>query len=100
MDVIAMADYVGSTSGIIKHVTESKAKEFIVCTEMGVLYELQLKKPKKLFFDAGQKKCSDMKRVTLDNVVEALENMTNVVEMDEELRIRAKKPLERMLELG
>ena len=41
-----------------------------------------------------------MKRVTLENVAEALEQMTNVVEMDEDLRLRAKKPLERMLELG
>lgn len=100
MDVIAMADYVGSTSGIIHYVTESKAKEFIVCTEMGVRYELELKRPKKLFFDAGQCYCSDMKLVTVEKVAEALEQMTNVVELDEEMRLRAKKPLERMLELG
>ncbi len=100
MYVIAMADYVGSISGIIHYATESKTKEFIVCTEMGVRYALELKRPKKLFYDAGQCRCSDMKRVTLENVAEALEQMENVVELDEEIRIRAKKPLERMLELG
>ena len=100
MDVIAMADYVGSTSGIIHYVTESPAKEFIVCTEMGVRYELELKKPKKIFLDAGQCYCSGMKLVTVEKIAEALEQMTNVVELEEELRIRAKKPLERMLELG
>ncbi len=99
-DVIAMADYVGSTSGIIHYVTESRAKEFIVCTEMGVRYELQLKKPKKLFLDAGQCYCSGMKLVTLEKVAEALEQMKNVVELEEEVRIQARKPLKRMLELG
>lgn len=100
MDVIAMADYVGSTSGIITYAAESKCKEFIVCTEMGVRYELELKKPKKRFYDVGQKKCSDMKRITLNNVADALEQMSNVVELEEELLRKARKPLERMLELG
>ena len=100
MEVIALADYVGSTSGIINYVAESRNKEFIVCTEMGVLYELQLKKPKKRFYDAGQKQCSDMKRVTLEKVADALEKMENVVELEEGKRLAASKPLERMLELG
>ncbi len=100
-DVTELADYIGSTSGIIDYAEQSKAEEFIICTELGVLYELKQKNPDKRFYSAGhQQCCPDMKRITLEKVAEALEQMTNFVEMEEELRIRANRPLERMLELG
>lgn len=100
-DVTGIADYIGSTSGIIDYATESKAEEFIVCTELGVLYELKRKNPRKRFYPAkNQQCCPDMKRITLEKVAEALEQMSNVVEMEEKIRLLAKKPLERMLELG
>jgi quinolinate synthetase complex, A subunit len=101
MGVLAFADYIGSTSGIIDYATASKTKEFIICTELGVLYELKVKNPDKHFYAAGhQQFCPNMKRITLEKVAEALEQMTNTIEMEEDMRIRAKKPLERMLELG
>ncbi len=101
MDVISQADYVGSTSGIIEYASKSSAEEFIVCTELGVLYELKSKNPNKKFYSAGDSQCCpDMKLITLEKVKDALEKMTNAVEMEEEMRIRANKPLERMLELG
>lgn len=100
-DVVALADYVGSTSGIIDFATESDAEEFIICTEMGVLYELKLKNPGKRFYSVGHRQfCPNMKRITLEKVADALEQMTNTIELDEETRIKANKPLERMLELG
>lgn len=100
-DVTAMADYIGSTSGIIDFATASEEQEFIICTEMGVLYELQQKNPHKRFYSAGHHQfCPNMKRITLEKVAAALEHMTNTVEMEETMRIRANKPLERMLELG
>lgn len=99
--VVEMADYIGSTSGIIDFATSSKEQEFIICTESGVLYELRQKNPHKRFYPAGnQQFCPNMKRITLDKVAAALEQMTNVVEVEEEVRIRANRPLERMLELG
>ena len=68
---------------------------------LGVLYELKRKNPRKRFYPAkNQQCCPDMKRITLEKVAEALEQMSNVVEMEEEIRLLAKKPLERMLELG
>lgn len=101
LDVVEMADYIGSTSGIIDVATASEAKEFIICTEMGVLYELKQKNPGKRFYSAGHRQfCPNMKRITLEKVADALEQMSNVIEMDEDMRIRANKPLERMLELG
>lgn len=100
-DVVALADYVGSTSGIIDFATESSAEEFIICTEMGVLYELKQKNPGKRFYSVGHRQfCPNMKRITLEKVADALEQMTNTIELDEETRIKANKPLERMLELA
>lgn len=100
-DVTEMADYIGSTSGIIDYATVSEAQEFIICTEMGVLYELKQKNPGKRFYSVGHRQfCPNMKRITLEKVADALEHMSNTVEMEEDVRIRANKPLERMLELG
>lgn len=100
-DVTEMADYIGSTSGIIDYATASEAQEFIICTEMGVLYELKQKNPGKRFYSVGHRQfCPNMKRITLEKVADALEHMSNTVEMEEDVRIRANKPLERMLELG
>lgn len=100
-EVLKLADYVGSTSGIIDFATESAAEEFIICTEMGVLYELKQKNPGKRFYSVGHRQfCPNMKRITLEKVRDALENMANAIEMEEQMRIRARKPLERMLELG
>ncbi len=101
LDVTGLADYIGSTSGIIDYATQSHTEEFIVCTEFGVLYELKQKNPHKRFYLARNRQCCpDMKRITLKKVAEALEQMSNVVEMEEEMRLLARKPLERMLELG
>ena len=101
MDVIALADYVGSTSGIIDFATGDAGGEFIIGTEAGVLYELRQKNPGKRFYPVGQgQRCPDMKRITLENVASALEKMENRVELQEGIRQRAKEPLERMLELG
>lgn len=100
-DVTAMGDYIGSTSGIINYVTSSDAKEFIVCTELGVLYELHQKNPEKTFYAAGQNQfCGDMKRITLENVRDALKDLKNQVELPEELRLNAKKALDEMLRLA
>lgn len=100
-DVLELADYIGSTSGIIDYATKSDGEEFIICTEMGVLYELELKNPGKRFFSVGHRQfCPNMKKITVGKVLEQLQNMTNVVELEEELCSKANKPLERMLELA
>ena len=100
-DVVSLADYVGSTSGIIAFATESGAEEFIIGTEMGVLYELRQKNPGKRFYSVGHSQyCPDMRRITLEKVADALEQMSGRVELDEDIRRKAMKPLEWMLELG
>lgn len=99
--VTAMADYIGSTSGIIKFATESKAKEFIVVTEMGVLYELKKRNPDKTFYTAGNMQvCPNMKKITLDKIIDILEQEKPEVIMDAALMEAAHEPMKRMLELS
>lgn len=101
MDVVELADYIGSTSGIIDYATASDADTFIICTEMGILYELTQKNPTKKFYSVGHRQfCPNMKRITLEKVENALSTMGNQVEVDETLRIKALKSLARMLELA
>lgn len=99
--VLELADYVGSTSGIIKYATESKEKEFIICTEEGVAYELKQKNPdKEFFFTDTLPVCPDMKLVTLEKVLHVLKTGENEVHMEEASGEETRRPLERMLELA
>lgn len=106
-DVVALSDFVGSTSEIIDYATNSEREKFIICTEMGVFYELLQKNPKKKFYSVGHRQfCPNMKKVTLDKVEDVLERLAPGVQMPEEIRLspdmieRAAKPLQRMLELA
>lgn len=100
-DVIALSDFVGSTSEIIDYATGSTAEKFIICTEMGVFFELQQKNPAKKFYSVGHRQfCPNMKRVTIDKVERALEEMNPKMELSEELIESAAKPLVKMLELA
>ena len=100
-EICEMADYIGSTSGIIKYAGESAAREFIICTENGVRYELEKQNPEKVFyFTETEPVCEDMKRVTLDKILHVLETGENEVHVTDELRENSGKPLERMLELA
>ena len=100
-DVLAEADFIGSTSQIIDFATASDQKEFIICTEMGIFYELQLKNPDKKFYSVGHRQfCPNMKRIRLESVVEALETLGPEVELGEKMRLKAALPLQRMLELA
>ena len=100
-DVLELADFVGSTSQIIDYATNSDEKVFLICTEMGVFYELLQKNPEKKFFSVGHRQfCPNMKKIHLDSVLRALENPEEEVEMDEAMRQRAVGPLARMLELA
>ena len=101
MDVIAMGDYIGSTSGIIDYATKSDKKEFIICTELGVMYELKKRNPDKKFYGIGPKQvCIDMKKVTLENVLDAIKYDRNQVELEEELSRKAKHALDEMLRIA
>jgi quinolinate synthase len=100
-DALELADFIGSTSEIIDYVTASDKDVFIICTEMGIFYELMQKNPNKKFYSVGHRQfCPNMKKVSLAKVLSSLENMENTVVLDEELRLKANLPLKRMLELA
>lgn len=100
-DVLEISDFIGSTSEILDYATKSDAKEFIICTEMGIFFELEQKNPDKRFYSVGHRQfCLNMKKITLEKVVRAMEEMEPEVTMDEELRVKANAPLVKMLELA
>lgn len=100
-EVLQVSDFIGSTSEIIEYATKSDNKEFLIATETGVFYELQQKNPEKVFYSVkGDQICPDMKKVTLDNVLTALENFEPEVLMDAETIEKANAPLVQMLELA
>lgn len=100
-EVLEISDFIGSTSEILDYATKSDAKEFIICTEMGIFFELEQKNPDKRFYSVGHRQfCPNMKKITLEKVVRAMEEMEPEVTMDEELRVKANAPLVKMLELA
>ena len=100
-DVLEISDFIGSTSEILDYATKSDDKEFIICTEMGIFFELEQKNPDKRFYSVGHRQfCPNMKKITLEKVVRAMEEMEPEVTLDEELRVKANAPLVKMLELA
>lgn len=98
---LELADYIGSTAGIIDYAAKSDSKEFIIATELGVMYQLETNNPGKKFYSAGSTQtCPNMKKVTLEKVRDCLRDNTGVVEVSDEKRAAALKPLSRMLELA
>lgn len=101
-----IADKIGSTAVLLDFAGKSDAKEFIVATESGILHEMQKKYPDKLFIPAPPNdsscacnECSYMKLNTLQKVRDALANMSPAIEVDAAVAERARKPIERMLEI-
>lgn len=100
-DVLKYADYIGSTSGIIDYVVNTDAEEFIIGTVDGVFAEIKKNAPeKKLYTLKDEQVCVNMKKVTLEKILDVLENETNEIFVDKELAEYAMKPLNKMLELA
>lgn len=100
-EVLALSDYIGSTSGIIDYARASSKQEFIVCTEQGVRFRLRADNPdKRFYFPHPHPCCPAMKLNTLETVLSVLEQEDRTVEISEDLRTGALLPLDRMLKLG
>lgn len=100
-DALKLADYAGSTTGIIKYASQSPDTAFIICTEAGVFKELKSQNPDKSFYTVHDHQCCpDMKLITLENIASSLREMKNTVELAPEIMEQAKRPLNRMLELA
>jgi quinolinate synthase len=101
--IVGLADYVGSTAGILEYCGENEAEEFIVVTESGILVEMEKRFPAKKFIPAPavhEAKCNEcqyMKMVTLENILACLENEQPEVILDEETRQAAERAIENMV---
>jgi len=100
-ETLKLADFIGSTSQIIDFATGNEAAEFIICTEMGVFYELALKNPTKKFYSVGHRQfCPNMKKISLEDILTVLEHPEHEIILPEEVMEKAGRPLARMLELA
>lgn len=104
--VLKLADYIGSTTGLLNFTQKDDAMEYIVATETGILHQMQKASPNKTFIPAPPNNscacndCPHMKLNTLEKLYLCMEYETPEIIMDEELRKAAKKPIERMLEIS
>lgn len=99
-EVSALADHVCSTSGMYDYCRTSPATKFIIGTEAGILYKLRLDSPDKEFILASPALfCPNMKLTSLEDVLASLKTLTPVVTVPENIRIKAKAALDRMLEI-
>lgn len=104
--ILAMADYIASTTGILKFAVSSPAKEFIIATEAGILHQMQKAAPDKTFIPAPPEascacnECPFMKKNTMEKLYLSLKNLTPQINMDPGLMARARIPIDRMMELS
>lgn len=107
-EVLKVASYIGSTSGMINHVKTNPATKFIVATEAGILYQMQKEVPHKTLIPAPAKEdntcacseCGFMKMNTLEKLYMCLKNEAPEVDVSEEIRAKAIVPIQRMLDLS
>ena len=101
-EVVAKADYVGSTTGIMNYAKESDAKEFIIGTESSIVSHLQLACPDKMFYPLSKDLvCHNMKLTTIVDVLNSVKGIGGEeIELDEDVRLGAKRCIDKMIELG
>jgi len=98
-EVRALADRVASTEGMCRYVKETKAREIIVGTEIGIIHRLKKENPEKVFYPASEQAvCPNMKLITLEKVLWALEDMKPEIDVQADIAAKARRCIERMLE--
>ena len=104
-NILVHSDFIGSTSALINYVNNSKDKQHIIGTEPGVIHQMQKHNPEKQFFALPNQEgcacneCPHMRLNTMEKIVDTLRNLKNEITLDEDIRVRALKPLNRMLEI-
>ena len=100
-EVCNLADYIGSTRGIIEFASNNPAKEYIIGTEMGIFHPLKKNNPDKDFFPASENMiCQNMKLITLEKVLHSLKKLEPQVIVPEDIRKKSLKALNRMIEIS
>ncbi|HIJ51538.1 MAG TPA: quinolinate synthase NadA [Planctomycetes bacterium] len=98
--VKALSDQMLSTGQMLRYAAKSKAKQFIIATETGIIHTLKKQNPQAEFIPATDRAiCPNMKRITLEKVLWSLENMQYKVTVPQEIRIEAKKAIDMMVEI-
>jgi quinolinate synthase len=106
--VLRVASFVGSTEALLNHVQSSEVNKFIVATEAGILHEMQKRVPEKTLIPAPSKEdnscscseCHFMKMNTLEKLYLCLKNETPEIDVPEDIRLKAMKPLQKMFDLS
>lgn len=99
-EILELADFISSTGGMSKYVSKSNAREFIIGTEIGMVYRLQSDFPQFKFYPVSDKMiCQSMKLITLERLADSLETLSPVIKVPEDISIKAKKALEKMMEI-
>jgi len=99
-EILALADSIQSTSGMIKFAGESDHTSFILGTEIGLLHPISKAYPGKKFFPASEKMyCPDMKKISLENLAGSLENLTGEIKVPEDIRKKALGAVQKMIDL-
>ena len=100
-DVLALADHVASTTGILNYTKSSNSKEFVIGTEIGILHRMKKENPDKIFMPVTPlSDCPNMKLNTLEKLLWSLEDNQFVVTVPEEIAVEARKAIQKMLDLS
>ena len=100
-EVCNLADYIGSTRGIIEFASNNPVKEYIIGTELGIFHPLKKNNPNKQFFPASEDMiCQNMKLITLKKVLYSLQNLKPQITLPEDIRKKSLKALNRMIEIS
>jgi quinolinate synthase len=99
-DVIDIADYALSTNGMVNHAKKSDTKEFIIGTEKDLCYRLRKENPDKTFYEIKTAICPNMKKITLEKVLNSLISLEPKITLDKDLMNKAKLPLQKMMNIG
>lgn len=99
-EVIDIADHAFSTNGMVNYAKEPDAKEFIIGTEKDLCYRLKKENPGKTFYSLKTAICPNMKKITVEKVLNSLKTLEPKIRLSDEIMKKAKKPLRRMMEVG
>jgi quinolinate synthase len=99
-DVIDLSHAVLSTDGMVNYVINSPSNEFIVGTEKEIISRLEKECPGKIYYPVPSKPCQTMKKIKLEDIFNTLETLETKVDLDEEIVIKARRPLEKMMSFG
>lgn len=99
-DVVRLADHAFSTNGMVTYAKEAATTEFIIGTEQGLCYRLRKEIPGKTFYELPKALCPNMKKTTIENLINSMETLEPEIQLPDDIMRQAKIPLQRMMDLG